>query len=109
MFWEKTKMAIFSKKQVWEPSFRVSSRAGAGRGFLTVLFWLWGGFGLLSNLFFLVSLGPSVGVGSSSFLSATSLVWIGGMVLFGLGALLANNSLDGERPASADLNLQPAE
>jgi hypothetical protein len=29
-----------------------------------------------------------IGVGSSSFVSAVALVWIGGMVFFGLGSLL---------------------
>lgn len=39
----------------------------------------------------------SVGVGTSAYLTATALIWIGGMVLFGIGALLSNNDFDGER------------
>lgn len=35
-----------------------------------------------------------------SYLTATSLTWMGGMVLFGMGALLAHNDSDGERPLS---------
>jgi len=99
-------MGIFSKKQDWEQSFRLRTRTAAGRSFLGLLFWLWGGLGLLFNTVSLMGLGTSVGVGSSAYLSATSLVWIGGMLLFGLGGLLANRDFDGERPLSMDPNVE---
>jgi hypothetical protein len=35
-----------------------------------------------------------VGVGSSSFLAASAVVWIGGMVFFGLGALIAGSNFN---------------
>jgi hypothetical protein len=53
----------------------------AGRDVLVGLFWVWGVFGLISNL---LSLNGEIGVVTLS----SQLLWIGGMVLFGLGALL---------------------
>ncbi|WP_439373038.1 hypothetical protein [Bradyrhizobium sp. DASA03120] len=66
--------------------------------FLSALFWLWGVIGLLFNAGTLFGLTGSVGVGISAYLTATSLIWIGGMVLFGMGALLSHNDFVGERP-----------
>lgn len=90
-------MGIFSKQE-WERTFRLRSHQGAGRGFLAVLFWLWGVIGLLFNAGSLMGLTGSIGVGTSAYLAATSLIWIGGMVLFGIGALLAHTDFHGERP-----------
>lgn len=95
-------MRLFSQKLQWEQSFRLRSHHGASRGFLTVLFWLWGGVGLLFNAGTLMGLTGSVGVGTSAYLTATALIWIGGMVLFGMGALLSQNDFDGERPLAED-------
>jgi hypothetical protein len=95
-------MALFSKRQEWEQSFRLRSHQGAGRGFLTVLFWVWGGMGLFFNAGTLMGLTGSVGVGTSAYLTATALIWIGGMVLFGMGALLSHSDFDGERPLPED-------
>jgi hypothetical protein len=56
-----------------------------------VLFWIWGILGLLINGMNWLSLSLSiggVGVGSSSYAAAGNLFWIGGMVLFGLGAVI---------------------
>lgn len=94
-------MGIFSKQE-WERSFRLRSRQRIGRGLLTVLFWLWGIVGLLFNAGTLLGLTGSIGVGTSALLAASSLIWIGGMVLFGMGALLAQTDFDGERPISLD-------
>jgi hypothetical protein len=91
-------MGVFSKKQEWETTFRMRSHQGIGRGFLSVLFWLWGGGGLLLNAGSLMGLTGSIGVGTSAYLAASSLIWIGGMVLFGIGALLSHNDFAGERP-----------
>jgi hypothetical protein len=57
---------------------------------LALLFWIWGiyGFALIaiqaSEVF--GKLKDGVGVGSSSFLAAIAVGWIGGMVFFGLGS-----------------------
>jgi hypothetical protein len=60
---------------------------------MKVLFAIWGGIGLLTNTFTLISLfldtrTSGVGVGTSSYASAIALIWIGGMLFFGLGSLL---------------------
>jgi hypothetical protein len=91
-------MGLFSKKSEWERTFRLRSQHGGGRGLLTVLFWFWGGVGLLFNAGSLMGLTGSIGVGTSTYLAATALIWIGGMVLFGVGAMLSHNDFDGERP-----------
>jgi hypothetical protein len=95
-------MALFKQKQTWERTFRLRSNYGDSKGLLAVLFWIWGALGLLFNAGTLFGLTGSVGVGTSAYLTATCLVWIGGMVLFGLGALLANTNFDGERPVEED-------
>jgi hypothetical protein len=95
-------MGIFSSRPKWETYFRLRGRQGAGRGFLGLLFWLWGVVGLFFNAGSLMGLTGSVGVGTSAYLTATSLIWIGGMVLFGIGAVLANSDFDGERPLPQD-------
>jgi hypothetical protein len=57
--------------------------------FLKVLFWIWGVAGLLiGTLSLLTTITGSVGVGTSAYISAGLLYWIGGMVLFGVGALM---------------------
>jgi hypothetical protein len=91
-------MGIFSKSQEWEQTFRLRDRHGAGRAFCSVLFWFWGLVGLLFNGGSLMGLTGSVGIGTSAYLTATSLIWIGGMVLFGIGALISHSDFDGERP-----------
>ena len=73
-----------------------------GRGLLTVLFWCWGGIGLVFNTGSLMGLTGSIGVGTSAYLAATTLIWIVGMLLFGIGALLSHNDFDGERPSKPD-------
>ena len=55
------------------------------KGFLAVLFWLWGVVGLLFNAGTLFGLTGNIGVGTSAYLTATCLVWIG-------------TDFDGERP-----------
>jgi hypothetical protein len=52
-----------------------------GRAVLIGLFWVWGAFGLIGNL---LSLNGELGIAAVS----SQLLWIGGMLLFGLGALL---------------------
>jgi hypothetical protein len=93
---------LFSKSPAWERTFRLRSLHSVSRGFLSFLFWAWGLFGFLFNAGSLFGLTGSVGVGTSAYLTATSLIWIGGMVLFGFGALLSHNDFDGERPIITD-------
>ncbi|SFL93705.1 hypothetical protein SAMN03159423_4517 [Bradyrhizobium sp. NFR13] len=91
-------MGLFRQNASWERTFRLRTHHGTGRGLLTVLFWFWGGLGFLYNAGTLFGLTGSIGMGTSAYLAATALVWIGGMVLFGIGALLADGDFDGERP-----------
>lgn len=91
-------MGIFSRAQRYEQTFRLRSESGAGRGFLGFLFWLWGSIGLLFNASALFGSTGSIGVGTSAYLTATSMIWIGGMVLFGMGALLFHNDFAGRTP-----------
>jgi hypothetical protein len=51
------------------------------RAALVGLFWVWGGLGLIGNL---LSLNSEIGIAGLS----SQLLWIGGMLLFGLGVLL---------------------
>jgi hypothetical protein len=60
------------------------------RTLLTICFWFWGLAGLLGNAINL--LGPS------TYPILGLLYWIGGMLLFGLGALQANLDYDFKRP-----------
>jgi hypothetical protein len=64
------------------------------------LFAVWGGIGFLANLVNLLSLftSTSVGVGTSAYAGAIALIWIGGMLLFGLGSLLFRGSASDIRP-----------
>ncbi|MCP3412726.1 hypothetical protein NLM16_01275 [Bradyrhizobium brasilense] len=95
-------MGLFKRHESWERTFRLRSSYGASKGVLAVFFWLWGIVGLLFNAGTLFGLTGNIGVGTSAYLTATCLVWIGGMVLFGIGALLAHTDFDGERPSEAD-------
>jgi hypothetical protein len=81
-------MAWFSKAEKWEETFRLNSRTGGGRGFCSGMFWLWGigGFGLIGFEF--LALTGSIGVGTSSYIAAQAIFWIGGMIMFGLGAMI---------------------
>ncbi|BBB96647.1 MULTISPECIES: hypothetical protein [Bradyrhizobium] len=95
-------MGLFKRNESWEHTFPLTSRYGAFRGILAVLFWLWGIPGLLFNASTLFGLTGNMGVETSAHSTATCLVWIGGMVLFGNGALLAHPDFDGERPMQED-------
>jgi hypothetical protein len=72
------------------------------------MFVIWGGLGLLGNIVTLLSLFAtnSVGVGTSAYVSAIALIWIGGMVFFGLGSLLfkkAPKAVLDQAPVVADM------
>ena len=70
-------------------AIRWPRRYSVGRTVLTDLFWVWGAFGLIGNL---LSLNSDVGVTALS----SQLLWIGGMLLFGLGALLIRPTVSAE-------------
>ena len=56
---------------------------------MSVIFWIWGILGLLINGMSWLSLTGNVGVGTSAYHSTGILLWIGGMVLFGFGAVMS--------------------
>lgn len=91
-------MAFFKRKQSWERTFRLRSRKGSGRWSLVAIFWVWGVCGLVINVNALFGLTGFVVAAAN--LTAACLVWIGGMVLFGLGGVLSHSDFDGERPVS---------
>jgi hypothetical protein len=43
-----------------------------------------------------------VGVGTSAYVIAQSMYWLGGMILFGLGALIDPRPFSGMRPLAID-------
>src|ERR1700736_5251240 len=84
-------MRIFYKAPKWEEVYQINGSLSGIRFLLGLLFWIWGlgGFPLVivDMLELMGKLKEGVGVGSSSFLAAIAVVWIGGMVFFGMGAL----------------------
>lgn len=64
-------MGLFSRKEQWERTFRLRNHHTVAKGFLSAVFWLWGVAGLLFNAGTLFGLTGNVGVGTSSYLSAT--------------------------------------
>jgi hypothetical protein len=69
----------------------------SGRTILIWVFGIWGGVGLIISLasYSNASQSASIGVGTSAYLMVGLLLWIGGMILFGMAALLA------ERPPAS--------
>jgi hypothetical protein len=55
---------------------------------MTIAFYIWGVLGLFINGMNFVTQTGSVGVGTSAYLMVGNLIWIGGMLLFGLGAVI---------------------
>ena len=95
-------MGLFKRKARWAESFRLESAVGGGRGFLTVLFWFWGGAGMVLLGASIGGLTGSIGVGTSAYLTAMCLFWIGGMVLLGIGALLARSDFSAVKQIEED-------
>jgi hypothetical protein len=100
-------MGLFSKKPNREQTFRFRSHPSFVRELLVFLFWVWGVLGLLFNGSSVMGLTGSAG-GGAAYLTATSLIWIGGMLLFGIGALLSHLDYDGVRPRDSveDIRIQ---
>ena len=97
---------IFHRAPRWEEVYQINGSLSGVRFLMGSLFWIWGlaGFALvLIQLTEMMSkLKKGVGVGSSSFLAALAVVWIGGMVFFGLGALVAGSNFNVVQRASED-------
>lgn len=71
--------------------YEITARPSGVRSFLTVCFWLWGvfyGVNVLNGLVTAEGL-SSLGVGTSAAMTMRIGFWLGGLVLFGVGALLA--------------------
>jgi len=69
-----------------------------GRTFLKICFWVWGVVGLIGNTINFLSATGSVGMGTSTYITMCLLYWIGGLLLFGMGALMINANYDFKRP-----------
>jgi hypothetical protein len=95
-------VGLFSKKSEWEETFRINALTRGGRGFCSVIFWIWGLGGLVLIGSEFASIPSGVGVGTSSYIAAQSVYWLGGMVLFGLGALIDTQDFSGVRPKAKD-------
>jgi hypothetical protein len=99
-------MGLFRSRQKWDEVYQINSRTNGARLLLAMLFWLWGIVGFVMILFdaaeTMSKLQTGVGVGQSSFLAALAVVWIGGMVFFGLGSLLAGSGMDVTQRATED-------
>jgi hypothetical protein len=71
-------------------------------GWMTIIFWIWGVLGLIINgMNFLTQTG-NVGVGTSAYLAVGNLIWIGGMVLIGVGGILHFASKSAETLATLE-------
>lgn len=80
-----------------QPAATIRGIFTTGRTAFTILFWVWGGVGLLINGFSFLGLSGNIGVGTSAYLAASILLWIGGMVLFGFGAVIVPGTMNFER------------
>ena len=66
----------------YSSSALIEAQSPGIRILLVILFWVWGGIGFLFNTINFFALTGSVGVGTSSYMAATLLLWIGGMLFF---------------------------
>lgn len=71
---------------------------GGFRNVLIVVFWVWGVIGLVLNAGGFLALSRTIGVGQSAYMAATNLFWIGGMILFGVGAAVLPANYRFKRP-----------
>ena len=97
-------------RTVWEEVYRAKPMNGFAQSFLVLCFWVWGfaGFAMVFLQFAstMAKTSEGVGVGSSSFLAAIALVWVGGLVFFGLGALLAGPNFKLVQAIPHDIQLE---
>jgi hypothetical protein len=70
------------------------------------LFFFWGAIGLFFDVFELIDLHmrSEIGVGTSAYASAVALIWIGGMIFFGLGALIGRKD---DQPRDTERSTPP--
>jgi hypothetical protein len=54
----------------------------------SVVFYLWGFLGLIANGMNFMALEGTIDIATVTHLAGSNLLWIGGMVLFGFGALI---------------------
>jgi hypothetical protein len=54
----------------------------------SVAFYIWGFLGLVANGMNFMALEGNIDVGTLTHLAGSSLLWVGGMILFGFGALI---------------------
>jgi hypothetical protein len=80
------------------PELKLQDDIVHGRTFLKWVFWIWGIGGLLICSLNYLSLSGSVGVGTSTYMALGFLYWLCGMVLFGIGALLAEKPIKPRKP-----------
>jgi hypothetical protein len=83
-------------KQKWISQARIEGAAIVNLS--SVLFWIWGLIGLAVNGLYFLLMPSGVGVGTSAYVAACIMFWIGGMVLFGIGALLRPTDYEFKRP-----------
>ncbi len=69
----------------------ITVRSGQAGRILAICFFVWGVIGLIVAALKIVTLPVGTGVAETSYLTAAFLVWIGGMILFGLGAILVGS------------------
>ena len=70
------------------------------RVFATICFWIWAGLDSVSSIGAFIGLGTTISVGTSVDLAASSLMWIGGMVFFGILGLMSRSVYEFRRPSS---------
>jgi hypothetical protein len=54
----------------------------------SVVFYIWGFVGLIANGMNFMALEGNIDIGTLAHLTGSNLIWIGGMMLFGFGALI---------------------
>ena len=82
----------------FEVSATIESARTGFQNFATLCFWLWGGFGLLLHIGTFLGLSGSITVGTSTYITASLLLWIGGMIFFGLLGLNSRSVYEFKRP-----------
>lgn len=80
-------------KTNWSTQARIVLNSRSSQGF-GVLFWLWGVAGFIIVTILFMSMPASVGVGTSAYVSTCILYWMGGMILFGLAAIVGGGNYD---------------
>lgn len=80
-------------------AFRIRRAPGSFMATLALAFAIWGGLGFVVILVEIFEAsarryGDGVGVGTSAYILVEALFWIGGMLLFGLGALISGTNFD---------------